>query len=139
MLGLVIRGLIAIGSAAIGLLAAALLLEDFSINTGSFVIAVLIFSAATFILGPLITKIALTSAPYLMGGIALVTVLVGLVVTKLLSDGIEIDGIATWIIATLVIWVFSMIGAWFLPWMLVKAALIDDLEKPTKQTTPPLT
>jgi putative membrane protein len=120
---IVIRAIVLLAANAVGLLAAAWLLDDFRINASSFVIAVVIFTAATVVLGPLIMKIALTSAPYLMGGIALVTTLVGLVITDLLSDAFEIDGAATWILATLIIWVFSLVASLLLPWILVRAGL----------------
>ena len=108
---------------AVGLFMTTILVDGFSIDGISFVIAVAIFSIVTTILGPLIVKIALTSAPYLMGGIALVTTFVGLFITTLLSDGISISGFSTWIISTLVVWVFSLIGSVLLPLILFKKTL----------------
>lgn len=108
---------------ALGLLAAAILLDSFSIDGVSFVIAVLIFSLSTAILGPLILKIALTNASYLVGGIALVTTLVGLFITNLVSSGISISGLNTWFLATLIVWVFSIIGNLFLPLVIFKKIL----------------
>jgi putative membrane protein len=108
---------------ALGLLAANFLLDDFSINFGSFITAVLIFSIATTVLGPLITKIALTSAPYLIGGIALVTTLVGLIATDFVSGGIALSGLGTWIAATVIVWLFSLIGNLLLPLIIFKKAL----------------
>lgn len=114
---------LAILANAVGLLAASVLLDDFSISGVAFVTAVLIFSAVTTVLGPLVTKIALTSAPYLMGGIALVTTLLGLIITSLISDGITINGITTWAVATLVVWLFSLIGSVLLPLVIFKKTL----------------
>lgn len=108
---------------AIGLLAATIFVEGFSINGISFVIAVAIFSIATTILGPLIVKIALSSAPYLMGGIALITTFVGLLITNFVSEGISISGISSWALATFVVWVFSLIGSLLLPLVLFKKTL----------------
>jgi uncharacterized membrane protein YvlD (DUF360 family) len=108
---------------AVGLLAASMLIEGFTITGVSFVIAVLIFSLSIMILGPLITKIALTNAPYLLGGTALVTTFVGLVVTNLVSDGISISGLSTWLFATLIVWVFSLLGNILLPLVLFKKVL----------------
>jgi len=105
---------------ALGLLAAALLIDSFTINNVSFVIAVLIFSGSTAILGPLILKIALTNASFLVGGIALVTTFVGLVITNLVSSGITIRGLSTWFLATVIVWVFSIIGNVLLPLVLFK-------------------
>lgn len=108
---------------AVGLAAAALLLDNFSISASAFIMAVLIFSITTTVLGPLIIKIALTNASYLMGGIALITSFVGLVVTNLISDGVSISGLSSWIIAPLIIWVFALIANLVLPLLLFKKAL----------------
>ena len=89
---------------ALALLAASIFLSGFTINGLAFVVAVCIFTASTVILEPLITKIARQNAPYLLGGIALVTTFVGLLVTTLVTDGLSITGIATWVMATLIIW-----------------------------------
>ncbi len=110
-------------SNAIGLLAAAVLVSGFSVDAVSFVVAVLIFSASTTILGPLIAKIAFQYASYLMGGIALVTIFAGLVITSAVSNGIQIEGWTTWVVATLVVWLFSVIGSVVLPLVLFKQVL----------------
>jgi len=123
MLRLLARLVLALLSNAIGLAIAAWALDDFGINAQSFLIAVLIFSAVTTILGPLVIKIALTNAPYLMGGIALVTTLVGLIITNIVSDGIAISGLSTWIAATVIVWLFSVIGSLVLPLILFKKVL----------------
>lgn len=119
---------------ALGLLAAAILLDSFSIDGVSFVIAVLIFSLSTAILGPLILKIALTNASYLVGGIALVTTLVGLFITNLVSSGISISGLNTWFLATLTVWVFSIIGNLFLPLVIFKKLLNKTNSPPPPST-----
>jgi hypothetical protein len=123
MLRMFARMTLNILSNAIGLAAAALLLDGFSINDVSFVIAVIIFSLCTALLGPFIAKGALKNASYLMGGIALVTTLAGLALTSLLSSGISITGASTWILATLVVWIFSIIGNLLLPLILFKKTL----------------
>lgn len=108
---------------ALGLFVANLLLDQLSIDALAFIAAAAIFSLATTILGPLITKIALTNAPYLVGSTALVTTFVGLVVTRLTSNGILIDGLNTWVLATLIVWLFSLIGSVLLPLVLFKKVL----------------
>ena len=82
-----------------------------------------IFTASTVILEPLITKIARQNAPYLLGGIALVTTFVGLLVTTLVTDGLSITGIATWVMATLIIWLATVVASLVLPLFLFKEAL----------------
>ena len=108
---------------ALALVAAAMLLTGFTIKGLAFVVAVCIFTASTVILEPLITKIARQNAPYLLGGIALVTTFVGLLVTTLVTDGLSITGIATWVIATLIIWLATIVASLVLPRFLFKEVL----------------
>ncbi len=123
MLRLIASLTVGILANATGLIVAAVSLENFSLNAMSFIIATLIFSAVVIVLGPLVTKIALTKAPYLMGGIALVTTLISLIITNVMSNGISIQGLGTWIAATVIIWVFSIIGNLFLPLLIFKKTL----------------
>ena len=108
---------------ALALLVASVLLTGFSINGLAFVVAVCIFTASTTILEPLITKIATQNAPYLLGGIALVTTFVGLLVTMLITDGLRITGIGTWVMATLITWLATVVGSLILPRFLFKEVL----------------
>lgn len=110
-------------SSAVGLFVASLILDNFEISGMAFVVAVLIYSLTEVIIDPLITKIALTSVPALRGGVALVTAFVSLSVTSLLSDGINISGISTWILATLIVWLFSLIATLVLPLVIFKKTL----------------
>ena len=108
---------------AIGLIAAATILDNFTIDASSFIVAVLVFSLATVVLGPFIMKVAMKNASYLVGGISLVTTLVGLVITTLLTDGLSIQGPSTWVVATLIIWIFSIIGNLLLPLVIFKKTM----------------
>jgi len=51
----------------------------------------------------------------MMGGIALVTIFVGLFVTDFVMDGMAIGGIANWLAATLLVWLGSLIASILLP------------------------
>jgi putative membrane protein len=108
---------------ALALVMASILLAGFSINGPAFAVAVCIFTASTVILEPLITKTAQRNAPYLLGGIALVTTFVGLLVTTLITNGLSITGIITWVIATLIIWVATVVASLVLPLFLFKEVL----------------
>jgi len=108
---------------ALALLVASVLLTGFAINGLAFVVAVFIFTASTTILEPLITKIATQNAPYLLGGIALVTTFVGLLVTTIITDGLSIMGIGTWVMATLITWLATVVGSLSLPRFLFKEVL----------------
>ena len=110
---------------AIALAVASMFLPGFSINVRGFVVAVCIFTASTVILEPLISKFARQSAPVLMGGIALVTTFVGLLVTTLLTSGLSITSIGTWVVATLIIWIATVVASLVLPRLLFKEVLSD--------------
>lgn len=100
---------------AVGLLIAVLILPGFTIDPLAFVVAVAIFSLVQTILGPLITKISIKSFPQLMGGIALVTIFIGLFITEILMSGMTIGGISNWLAATLLVWLGSLIASILLP------------------------
>jgi hypothetical protein len=108
---------------AVGLFAASILVSGFDISGLAFISAVLIFSAVEVVVGPLITKIALQNAPALLGGIALVTTFVGLFITNLFSDGISFNGIASWVLTTLIVWLFALIASLVLPFVIFKRTL----------------
>lgn len=126
MIRLLARMTLNLLSNAIGLLAAAALVDGFSINASGYISAVLIFSVSMWVLGPLIAKIALTNASFLIGGIALVTTLVSLVLTSLITDGLHISGVSAWVIATLIIWLFSVLGGVLLPLIIFRNVLKKD-------------
>ena len=123
MIRLLARTVVELIANAIGLLVAAWLLPGFSLSVTSFIVAVAIFTAARFILAPLVFKLSFKYARALTGGIALVTTFVGLLVTTWLTDGIVISGAATWVIATLLVWLFGVLAMLLLPLVIFKKAL----------------
>jgi hypothetical protein len=108
---------------AVGLLAAHWLLPGFSVDLPSFLVVVAIFTAVRFILAPLIFKLSFRYVRVLTGGIALVTTFVGLFVTTLLTDRLVITGFLTWVLATLIVWLFGVIAVLLLPLVIFKKAL----------------
>ena len=123
MLKFFARTALSLLASALALLVASVLLTGFAINGLAFVVAVCIFTASTTILEPLITRIATQNAPYLLGGIALVTTFVGLLVTTIITDGLSIMGIGTWVMATLITWLATVVGSLILPRFLFKEVL----------------
>ena len=106
---------------ALGLLVAAgVLSPDVEVSGTAFVIAVVIFTVVYAIAQPFLTQMAVSKVPALRGGVALIATLVGLIITAAVSDGLMIDGITTWILAALIVWVVSLIGTLLLPLVLVK-------------------
>ncbi len=105
---------------AIGLFVAALVLADMTIDGVAFVIAVAIFTLVEVITDPLMTKIAVEKAPALRGGVALITTFVGLIITTLISSGLQISGFTTWLAATVIVWLAALIAGLILPLIFVK-------------------
>jgi uncharacterized membrane protein YvlD (DUF360 family) len=115
-----ISAAIFLASAAVGLLVANAALDDMSVDATSFVIVVAVFAALQGVLQPFIAKMARQYAPPLLGGIGLVTTFVSLLVTSLVTDGLQISGFDTWVFAALIVWIVTMIATLLLPLIFVK-------------------
>jgi len=107
-------------SNALGLIIASWILDDVTISGSAFLVAVVIFTVVYAIAQPFFTQMALSSVPALRGGVALVATLVGLIITSLVSDGLSIEGAGTWIAATVIVWIVSLLGVLVLPLLFVK-------------------
>lgn len=122
MKGIVVSAVVYVAANAIGLLAAAVLLDDLSVNGTAFVTAVVLFTAVEVVARPLLTQIAVKHAGALVGGTALVATLIGLVVTTWLSDGLHIRGAMTWVMATVIVWAAALLAGFGLRALVVKRA-----------------
>lgn len=120
MVRLLIRTLIFLGSSALGLLAAQLILDGFKISVSGFVLTVVVFSVIQSVLAPFIAKMARRYASFLLGGIGLLAAFVGLVAASWLTDGLTITGLSTWILASLVVWLVTAIATVALPAIFLK-------------------
>jgi hypothetical protein len=125
MIRLLIRLALTLVGNAIGLLVAAWVLDDMTLDAGSFFIALLIFTAVEVIAQPLLRQIAIKSVEALQGATALVTTFVALLVTDLISDGLSISGVWTWILATLIVWLASLLAGIILPLIFLREATED--------------
>ena len=110
---------------AVGLIVASLVLAGFSIDVTGFVIVLAIFTIVKFVMAPLLFKMSMKYVQALSGGVALVTTLVGLLITTLITDGLTITGLSTWILSTLIVWLFGVIASIVLPMFLFKQVLAN--------------
>ena len=117
MIRLFFRTLIALIGNAVGLLVAAALLEDMHVSAGSFFVAVIIFTIVAALLGPFLAVQMRLLGPSALGGVSLVATFVSLVVTDLVSDGFSISGAVTWIEATVIVWLVSLLAVFVLPFL----------------------
>lgn len=120
MIRLLIRAAIHLGSAAIGILIAALFLHGFRLSAAGFITTVIVFAIAQSVLAPFIFKMAHRYAPAMLGGIGLVSTFVALLIASLFRGGLSIRGFGTWVLATLIIWVVTALGGWILPLIFLK-------------------
>jgi len=120
MVRLLIRAAIFVVTAALGLLVAMWLLPDVHLSASGFITAVLVFAVAQSVLSPFIFKMTHRYAPAVIGGIGLVSTFVALLIASLFPGGLTIDGAVTWVLATLVVWIVTALGAWLLPLIFLK-------------------
>lgn len=123
MIRLVVRTIVAVLANAIGLLVAAALLDGMSIDAAGFVVAVIVFTLVFALLQPFLVMQFRRAPSALIGGVALVATLVSLIVTVLLTDGLDIDGVGTWVAATVIVWLGAVLAAFILPFLGLKKYL----------------
>ena len=112
-------GLLLAGN-AIGLLLAAIILDKMSVDGPAFVIAVVIFTVLTAVLDPFVSKHTEERSALLRSASALITTFLALLITVVVSDGLSIDGTLTWVLATVLVWLLTMIAGVILVKFLLK-------------------
>ena len=120
MVRFLIRAAIFLGTAALGLLIAWWLLPGFDIDWAGFLVAMVVFAIAQSLLSPLITKLATRHAPEVLGGVGLVSTFLALLLATVIANGLRIDGLLTWVLATLIVWLVTALGTWLLSVALLK-------------------
>lgn len=120
MIRFLLRTAIFLGSSAIGLLVAAWLVPGVSISPWSFITAVVIFSIAQAILAPFFLKMASRYASAFLGGVGLISTLAALILTSVLTTGLSIRGIGSWVAATVVVWLVTAVATLLLPKVVLK-------------------
>lgn len=113
---------------AVGLLIAALVLPGFHINVVGFIVSVLFFTGVEILFEPFVLKMAIKYMPALRGGIALVTTLVGLLLTIIFTSGLTIDNLTTWVLAPLIVWLSAVLASVILPLFMFKKVLHEVKE-----------
>ena len=117
-----LRAVVLLVSWAIGLLVAAWVVPGVSLSASGFIVAVVLFSAAQATLSLLIVKLPRAYASLLLGGTGLALTLVSLILASALTHGLTIQGVASWVATTVVVWLVTTVGAISLPEVLVRDA-----------------
>ena len=118
MIRFLLRVAVFLGSSAIGLLVAGWLVPGVSSSALGFIAAVAIFTVTPAILSPLFLKMANRYASAFLGGIGLVSTFVALLAASLLTNGLSIHGMGSWIVATVVVWLVTAFATVVLPALL---------------------
>lgn len=106
---LVVRAGLAVGVNAVALAIAASLLDQVTIGTVTFVVAVVIFSLVSLVVPSLTRAMVKEHANPVSWAASLIATFVALLVTDLVSDGLQIEGAGTWILATLIVWAATLV------------------------------
>src|SRR6202012_2287968 len=104
-----------------GLLVAAWIDPGVSLSEQGFIVAVAIFAVTQAILSLSILKLPYRYASLLLGGTGLALTIVALILASVLTHGVTIEGMASWLATTVVVWLVTTIGAITLPKLLIGA------------------
>lgn len=128
MIRLVVRTVIVLAGNAVGLIVASLVLDGFSIDVTGFIVSLVIFTIAVALMTPFLasTMRRNQSTSAALGGVALISTFVALLITDLLSDGLSISGIGTWIAGTVIVWLGSLVAVFVLPYLGLKKYLQEN-------------
>lgn len=117
MIRLLVRIAVAVAANAIGLLVAAALLDGVHLNGAAFVLSVVIFTVVFALLHPFLLVQMRRGRGLAFVGAALLATLIALILADVLSDGLTIEGAGTWIAATVIVWLASLLAAFILPFL----------------------
>jgi len=120
-----VRTVIVLIGNAVGLIVASLLFDGFDIDVTGFVFSLIVFTIAVALLTPFLTNAMQRgrSNSAAVGGVALISTFLALLVTDLFTDGLNINGIGTWVGSTVVVWLASLLAVFILPFLGLKKYL----------------
>jgi len=115
MVVFLIRALIFLGSAALGLWIASLIVDDFSVSAVGVLVAVVVFAALQSILTPWFVVMTRKYANALTGAVGLVSTVVSLWIATLINNSITIKTGTAWVFGSLTVWLVTMLATLVLP------------------------
>jgi hypothetical protein len=117
---ILLRAVVLLSSWAIGLLVAVRSVPGVSLSVPGFIVAVVVFGVTQAILSLSILKLPHRYASLLLGGTGLALTVVALILASILTHDLTIDGMASWLATTLVVWLVTTIWAITLPELLIR-------------------
>ena len=121
MIRFLIRTAIFFIAAFIAIIVADILLPGFSVSGWwAYVTVALIYGVIQGLMEPFIHQVTKRNAPMFTGGVGIISAFVALGLTNLISGALTIDGITTWILAAVIVWLAGALAAFVLPLIFVK-------------------
>ncbi len=117
---ILLRAVLLLTSWAIGLLVAVWTVPGVSASVPGFIVAVVAFAATQTILSLSILKLPHQYASLLLGATGLALTIFALIVASILTRGLTIDGMASFLATTVAVWLATTIGAITLPELLIR-------------------
>jgi putative membrane protein len=106
-----IRLVTSLAGIAVGIIVSAALLDDFTIDAGAVVVATLLFWIVHIVVQFLALRVLIRQPSVALAGLlALGSTIVALIVVNAIVSGMRIHGVGTYVLATLIIWVSTVIG-----------------------------
>jgi len=122
-----VRTAIALIGNAVGLIVASLVFDGFDIDVTGFIFSLIVFTVAVALFTPFLMNAMQRgrSNSAAIGGVALISTFLALLVTDLFTDGLNINGIGTWIGSTVIVWLSSLLAVFILPFLGLRKYLED--------------
>jgi hypothetical protein len=117
---ILVRAILLLTSWAVGLLVAAWIVPRVSLSAPGFIVAVAVFAVTQATLSLPILKLPRRYTALLLGGTGLALTIVALILASASTHGLAIDGMASWLATTVVVWLVTTIGAITLPELLIR-------------------
>lgn len=107
-----IHAAVFLGSAAIGLLLAALIVPSFHIHLAGFFVAIIVFALIQAVVEWLVRRLTARGAPAIAGIAGLISTFIALLLASLFTDGLAFEGIVAWVFATIIVWIVTGLCTW---------------------------
>jgi hypothetical protein len=117
---ILLRVVVLLASWAIGLLVAAWIVPGVSLSIPGCIVAVVVFAVTQAVLSLSILKLPHGYASLLLGVTGLALTIAALILASVSIHGLTIDGMASWLATTVVVWLVTTIGAITLPELLIR-------------------
>lgn len=113
--GILVRAVARLAAWTIGLLVAAWVVPGVTVSASGVIFAVVIFSLAQTTLSLWILKLPHGWAPLVLGSTGFVLTVAAMELASVFTHGLSVFGMASWLAATILVWLMTTIGAILLP------------------------